>query len=167
MNIKSIHQYNGFTLVELMITITVLSIILFMGVSITQSWIDRSQVNNAINILKNSITQAKTAAIRNTNNQAMGQPAVSLCVQNNQLLIIRNKNNDATNCSLTNANNTLLKKSELAKDILIKQNNAAFNCIAFNSVGMVTQVTGTTCSTNSNLSFVVEKNNETANITVL
>lgn len=167
MNIKSLHQHQGFTLVELMITITVLSLILFMGVSITRSWIDRSQVNNSINIIRNSLTQAKTAAIRNTDNQAMTQPAVSVCVQNDQLLIIRNKNNDAANCSLTNSNNTLLKKSDLAKDIRIKQGNSSFSCIAFNSVGMVTQVTGTTCSTNSNLSFVVEKNNEIANFTVL
>ena len=167
MNTTLFRQHSGFTLIELMITIAVLSIILFMGSSLTRSWIDRSQVNNAINSLKSSLTQAKTAAIRNTDNQAMTQPAVSVCVTDNEILIIRNKNNDAANCSLTNTNNTLLKKSELAKNISIKQDNSSFNCIAFNSVGMVTQVIGTNCSTNSNFSFVVEKNNEIANFTLL
>ncbi len=49
-----IKRTKGFTLVELMITILIMTILLLMGTSLTSSWITRSQVNNASSILKNS-----------------------------------------------------------------------------------------------------------------
>mgnify|MGYP005830621547 CR=1 FL=1 len=68
---------SGFTLIELMITITVMTIVLFMGSSLTSAWIDQSQVNNATSSIQSAISQAKALALCNTNNTPLTAAAAS------------------------------------------------------------------------------------------
>lgn len=161
-------QQQGFTLIELMISITILAILLVMGSSLTQTWIDRSQVNNTMTIVKNTMSQAKVAALRNPNNSLSSTPSVSVCLDSsNTLHIVRANVANSTPCSLSSANNTLLQSTALANGINIKHGTALFACLSFNSRGMITGNTDPNCSTLTHLDFEVKKNNEIANIKVL
>ena len=110
-------RQHGFTLIELMITITILAILLVMGSSLTQTWIDRSQVNNTITIVKNTMLQAKVAALRNPYNSLSNTPSVSVCLDSSNILHIIRANIASTEpCSTTSANNSLLQSTPLASD---------------------------------------------------
>ena len=158
----------GITLIELMIVITVLTILMFMGTSLTRSWIDRSQVNNTINILRNSVQQAKVMALRNPENQALNQAAIHLCLDetNNSLHIVRPKADTSNECSLSSSNNIVLQSTDLASNVFIQHNNSQFKCLAFNAAGVVVS-TGGQCATQNQLRFKVGKNNESADITLM
>lgn len=161
-------KQQGFTLIELMISITILAILLVMGASLTQQWVDRSQVNSTMTILKNTMLQAKVAALRNPVNSLSNRPSVSVCLDNNNALnIIRANALSDTPCDLSSADNTLLQSTPLANGISIKHGTLLFACLSFNSRGMVTTNTDPNCSTLTHLDFEVKKNHERADIKIL
>lgn len=169
------HQaQRGFTLIELMITIAVLALLLFIGSALTSAWIDRSQVNNGLSSLKNAVSQAKSAALRNTNDQPTEHPAASVCFdnQNNTINVVR-ATQFTTNACLVSANSTptqnyVLQSFTLAKGIELKENSIDFECLAFNSSGVLVVASGLTgsCSNQTNLKIDIEKNDEKAQIQV-
>lgn len=168
MNNRTKHNQQGLTLIELMITVTILSILVFIGSSITNSWVDRSHVNNASQQLKNAVTQAKAAALRNPNNIALQDTAVSLCLNQTQhrIDVIRLNTATASVCDTT-APNTLLQSFSLSKGINIKQNNSNFVCLRFTAAGMLNTTTGSSCSVDTNFNFKVEKNHENADLFIM
>lgn len=158
----------GITLIELMIVITVLAILLFMGTSLTRSWIDRSQVNSTLNILKNNVQQAKVMALRNPENQALNQAAIHLCLDetHNSLHIVRPKADTTNECDLSSSNNVVLQSTSLATDVFIQHAGSPLECLAFNAAGVLVS-TGGHCASQSQLRFKVGKNNESADITLM
>lgn len=164
----------GFTLIELMITIVVLALLLFIGSSLTSAWIDRNQVNNGLSSLKNAVSQAKSAALRNTNDQPTEHPAASVCFdrQNNKVNIVRAAQ-FTTNACLVSADSTptqnyVLQSFPLAQGITLTANSGNFECLAFNSSGVLVEATGLAgaCSNQTNLKIDIEKNDEKAQIQV-
>jgi type IV pilus assembly protein PilA len=165
-NLSTIHQ--GFTLIELMIAITVLSLILMIGVSLSRSWMDRSQVNNAIPTFKNAVFQAQVAALRNPHNLAPSQASVSVCwnATTHTLNILRLKNASNNVCQQS-ADTSVLQSFTLAKDISIKQGTQPFQCISFTSAGVLIVAPNSGCASDTKSIFTVGKNHETANITLI
>lgn len=166
---SSASAQQAFTLIELMISITLASILLMMGSSLTQRWVDRSQVNNTISIMQNTMSQAKAAALRNPYNSTTNSPAVHVCLDqsSNSLHIIRTKSNTSSPCDLTATDNTVLQSTALARGISIKHGTHLFACLSFNSRGMLTANSDPNCSTLTHLDFEVIKNHETALIKIL
>lgn len=162
---QTIKSQTGFTLIELMITITVLSILIFIGSSLTTSWIDRSQVNSTATQFKNAVSTAKVAAVRNPNSIALNATAVTVCIDSNTktLNVIRLASPTATLCS-SSAPNTLLQQVQLPAGIRILQGNATLQCLRFNADGMLNTSTGSACSVHPTFNFKVEKNNESADL---
>lgn len=168
MKILTPPKQHGITLIELMIVITVLSILLFMGTSLTRSWIDQSQVTSALNIFKNNVQQAKVMALRNPENQSLSQAAIHLCFNSttSHLYILRPKANTNNVCDASSSNNVVLQSTNLASGVFIQHQNATFECLAFNAAGVVVP-TGDRCASQQQLRFKVGKNNESADITLM
>lgn len=162
------HSAQGFTLIELMITITVLSILLMVGANLSRAWIDRSQVNNAIPTLKNAVFQAQSTALRNTHNLAPDQASVSVCwnATTHTLNVIRLKTASSDVCQ-ESANSSVIQSFTLAKDLYIKQGTQPFQCLSFTSAGVITVATGSGCASSTKSMFTVGKNNETADISLI
>lgn len=174
---KNIHPHPipqaGFTLIELMVTLTIFAVLIMMGSSLTRTWVDRSQVNSAISTLKTAVFQAKASALRNTNNQPLNNSSVSVCLDStsNTINIIRTALNSNNVCetpdSASSTGNVLLRTLPISNDIYIKQGSAFFNCLSFNSAGVVIQASGTSCSSDTSAAFKVGKNDESADISIL
>jgi type IV pilus assembly protein PilA len=165
----AVSTQNGFSLVELMIVITILSILLMMGTALTRSWIDRSQVNNAVANFKIAVNQAKVAALRNTYNQNLDAAAVHLCLdtEKQKLNIIRPSTSTTQTCNLNISSNHLLQSIDLAKGIYIHQANQSFQCLSFNAAGLVISDSAHHCADQDELTFKVGKNDETADLTLM
>ncbi|WP_436913946.1 pilus assembly FimT family protein [Acinetobacter schindleri] len=150
-------KHTGFTLIELMITITVLAIILMIGSSLTRSWIDQSQVNNAVSALQEAVTQTKAIAIRNTHNTTLQEASASLCIYGSTIQIIHGS------CPSIESN-TALQTFSLSEGVSIKENANELRCMDFNYIGVI--VPGSTCLTTAPPTLIVGKNNESAEITI-
>lgn len=164
----------GLTLIELMITISILIFLLFVGSSLTNAWVARSQIDNGISSLKNAVFQARAAALRNTNDQPTSYPAVGVCwdASKKEINIVRAASYSTDACLVavgnTPAQNYILQTFALSNGITLTVNNSAFECLAFNSSGILVAATGTSgaCSIQSNLEIKIEKNNENAQIKI-
>lgn len=163
---RFIRSQTGFTLIELMITITVLTILLFIGSSLTRAWIDQSQVNNAISSIQNAISQAKAKAIRNKNNTSFNEAAASVCIYPWQDSLEPKPKTVIKvvygSCPLDEPDDAL-QSFELS-NITIQQGAASLNCLDFNYLG--TLVSDSRCSNISNPTLTIGKNNETATIII-
>ncbi len=164
-NMKRTQRLNpqqGFTLIELMLTITVMTIVLFIGSSLTSAWVDQSQVNNATSSIQNAISQAKALALRNTNNTPLTDAAASACLESdatkNILKVVRGACTPST---------TAVQVMPISNRITIKEDPNSpqqITCISFNSIGVVVPVTG--CLASSNPTLTIGKNNESATIVI-
>lgn len=174
MKINNPNMHMGFTLIELIITIAVLSILLMAGTALTRSWVDRSQVNSALATFKTAVYQAKASALRNTNNQPLNNSAVTVCFDstNSTLNIIRTAVNSNDVCTVPagsppSSDNILLRTMPLSKDVFIQQGSTSFECLSFNSAGILVKATGTSCINDVTAAFKVGKNDETAEFKIL
>ena len=62
------HKSSGFTLIELMIGITIFALTLSLGVSSFRTWIQNTQIRNAAESIQNGLQRARAEAVkRNTN----------------------------------------------------------------------------------------------------
>ena len=163
-----IRTLQGFTLVELMITLTILTLVLLMAASLGRSWIDRSQVTNGMVSFQTAVQQAQALALRNSQNQPFNQAAVSVCWNADQSLlqIIRAAQNSTQVCKST-APNQVLQNITLSKDLAIKYGTQPFQCISFNSAGVLVLIAGSGCVNETKSTFKVGKNNETADFNLI
>lgn len=174
MKMNNPNVQTGFTLIELMITIAMLAVLIMMGTALTRSWVDRSQVNSALATFKTAVYQAKASALRNTNNQPLSNSSVSVCFNstNNTINIIRTAFNSNDVCTVptgtppSNAN-ALIRTMPLSKDIFIQQGTTTFECLSFNSAGVLVKAAGSSCINNVTAAFKVGKNDETAEFNIL
>lgn len=139
----------GFTLVELMIVILIVTILLLMAVPLTAKWVGTANVNSATTLFNQGAAWAKSRALRNTGNVALNAPAAYLVLINGAAnatgtgtLCVQ----DATtvnpgNLGCTNA----LWTAKLPQATSATLNGAASQCIAFSPNGLPAAATlGTT-----------------------
>jgi len=69
-------RQRGFTLVELMVTVTVMAMILFAALPYIGTWLDNTRIRNAADSLQNGLQQARSEAVRR--NQAVSFWLVTL-----------------------------------------------------------------------------------------
>lgn len=150
-------KHQGFTLIELMITIALLSFILMIGSSLTRSWVDQSQVNSAINTVQDAVSQTKAIAIRNTNNTTMQQASASMCIYDQSIKIVYGI------CPSLEPSNAI-QSFAISSGITIKQGNDPLFCMDFNYVGVL--VPASSCTTTSTPTLTIGKNNESAEIVI-
>ncbi|WP_171501070.1 pilus assembly FimT family protein [Acinetobacter wanghuae] len=169
---QHIMPQKGLTLIELMITISLITIVLFMGSSLTSAWIDQSQVNNATSSIQNAISQAKAIALRNKNNTTLNETAASVCLYPWQTSPPPSSPNPPApkkvikviygSCPISEPSEAIY--SVILPDINVIQGATYLNCLDFNYIGVLTP--SSTCSATANPTLTIGKNNETATIVI-
>lgn len=152
-----------------MITITVMTIILFMGSSLTSAWIDQSQVNYATSSIQSAISQAKAIALRNKHNTTLNETAASICLYPWQTSTPSTPPAPKTaikviygSCPTSEPSDAIYSIS--LSNISVTQGITYFNCLDFNYIGVLTP--SSSCSATATPTLTVRKNNETATIII-
>lgn len=158
------HFQAGFTLVELMIVVGLLALLMMVGSSLTSSWVAGAQVNSAASSLKSAVYQARIAALRNTGNKNIDQPAASVCIDGDNVKVIAIANNTTTEVC-ESVYNRPIQKMPYADGIVFKQNGAAISCMTFNPAGLVLSFPG--CSNNLAHKIEIEKSGEKVEVDVI
>ena len=168
--INSASKAAGFSLIELVITLALVSFLLLMGGSLTSAWIDRSKVDNAAAMLKSATSFARSTALRNPSNKRANEPAVAVCITNDnthQVIRVLPINNAATPCPDYDPDNSdaELRIMEFSKGISIKQGSEKLECIAFNTHGLAS--TSPTCTGQPNTEVTIGRNSEESTIKLI
>ncbi|QXI27862.1 pilus assembly FimT family protein [Pseudomonas vanderleydeniana] len=132
----------GFTLIELMITITLLGLILFVGVPLTQSWTNSSYQRDAAGLLKQGISRAKATALRNQGAVQDNAPAAVLCRSGQSLKLFSLNTGQSIDCTATSQP---LWSTPIPAVAGIKVAGVDMACVAFSNRGLA--VSGSTCTT--------------------
>lgn len=132
----NISNLKGFSLIELMITVTVMGLLLFMGASLSTGWTDSAHQQQAKSLVEEGISRARSVALRNPDAVQEGAPAIGLCLNNQILSIVRQS---SSNLDCTSTSSTLLWSTILPNDIIIKEasNSNRFLCLGMDSRGLL------------------------------
>ena len=152
----------GLSLIELMVTITILAILVVTGTSLTALWSKQAEVDKATMSLKSAMDLAKSTAIRNEFAKSMNYDAASqICFDQNKKELSVHK---ATATESASCTTTIVFSYPLSQTIEIKDANSNdFKCFSFNHFGQVsTDITGN-CKTNLSLTISNGSLNETNN----
>nr|WP_228724053.1 prepilin-type N-terminal cleavage/methylation domain-containing protein [Psychrobacter sp.]QJS05949.1 pre-pilin like leader sequence [Psychrobacter sp.] len=151
---------NGVSLIELMITITILSILVLAGTSLTGLWSKQAELDKATISLKSGVSLARSIAIRNEFPHQTAYMASQICFNriNNELSVHKATATESASCSTPVA-----FKYPLSQTIEIKNNNIDFLCFSFNHLGQVSNDIGS-CETNLSLTISNGSLNETLNL---
>ena len=149
-----VRQLAGFSLIELMIVISVMMLLLLMGVPLTANWLNGSHVNQANNNLQQAFSMLKARALQNSAGASGLEVAATLVTTGNQLCIYKGKPSNL------NCNSGFLWRATASA--LISLNGGSLQCIALdNSASAVATTIGTTnCGTA--LSYTISKGSENA-----
>ena len=136
-------RVKGFTLIELMITVTIFGILLAIGAPFTKAWSDSAHQREAAGVLKQGISRAKATALRNPEGARDDVAAAALCRSGQTLKLFKMAAN--VNCT---SSATPLWTAQLHASVGIKVGGADVSCVAFNSRGLPV-IGGSACATSS------------------
>lgn len=154
----------GFTLIELMVTITILVLLLLAALPLVNDWVYSAQTREARSKLVQSYSAAKALALRNPSKAAMSGVASGLRVVTNgnvsTLLVCRGNPADAA-CAVNGSN--LQWQAELAGSVAIAiagvtATALAPQTISINNLGIPSSATNYTISRGGS------QNNETGTL---
>ncbi|HEX8592781.1 MAG TPA: prepilin-type N-terminal cleavage/methylation domain-containing protein [Pseudomonas sp.] len=135
----------GFTLIEMMITIAIFGILLFIGVPLTKAWSDSANQRDAAGLLKQGISRAKATALRNPGAALDNAPAAVLCRSGQTLKLFSLANAQSINCASTS---NILWTAQMPASTSALAAGAEIACVAFSSSGLAV-VGGNACTTTS------------------
>lgn len=135
----------GFTLVELMVTLAVFGILLFMGVPLTRAWVDSSYQREAAGQLQQGLSRARATALRNQGGVIDAGPAAVLCRSGQTLNLFSVAKGGAINCS---ASSGALWTSSLPGSPTLTASGSTVTCVAYNSRGLPVEG-GSSCAVNT------------------
>ena len=152
----------GLSLIELMVTITILAILVVTGTSLTGLWSKQAELDKATMSLKSAMDLAKSTAIRNEFAKSMDYAASQICFDQNERKLSVHK---ATVMESASCTTTIVFSYPLSQTIEIKDANSSnFKCFSFNHFGQVsTEITGN-CKMNLSLTISNGSLNETNNL---
>lgn len=140
----------GFTLIELMITIAIFSLMVTMGAQLTTSWVNSAQQRDAAGLLKQGISRAKATALRNPGGALNSWPAAALCRSGQVLKLYSISDQASINCSSTS---NILWQTNLPSAATLQAGGTDISCVAFNSRGL--PVNGSNACATSTISVTV------------
>lgn len=135
----------GFTLIELMITIAIFGILLFVGAPFTKAWGDSANQREAAGLLQQGISRAKATALRNPGKALDDAPAAALCRSGQALKLFSVANAQSIDCSATT---NVLWTAQIPASAVVQASGADIACIAFNSRGLPV-AGGNACTTST------------------
>lgn len=158
------HYQPGFTLIELMIVVSLIGALMVVGSSLTTGWVASAQINNASAAMKNAVYQARIAALRNAGNKNTDQPAASVCIEDGVIKVVA-ISNIMTTVVCETAYNKATQKLSIAKGASITQGGTALSCMTFGPTGLALPFAG--CSTDLTNKIKIEKSGESVEIDVI
>lgn len=152
-------QEDGVSLIELMVTITILSILVLAGTSLTGLWSKQAELDKAAMSLKSAMSLSRSIAIRNQFAKNMNDTASQMCFDDINKKITVHK---ATATGTASCDSPIVFSYPLSPTIDIKNtNNTNFNCFAFNNFGRVMSANAGSCKNNVALTISNGSLNET------
>jgi prepilin-type N-terminal cleavage/methylation domain-containing protein len=145
-----VNSVKGFTLIELMVTLAVMSILLMAGVPLTQGWINSAHQRDAASVIQQGIARAKAMALRNPAGViGSDKPAALLCRNDSTLVLAQPASNqNAFNCSQVGSAQ-IVWSSALPKQVTVESDDKAFQCVALDNRALPFQSSqaGLNCAT--------------------
>lgn len=141
----NIKRFSGFTLIEMLVTITLVGILIAVGLPLTSAWVDNAKITETESALQNAISVAKTQALRNPNGvDSQANPVAAICrvtANGEQSMAVMLVKNTATGLQdPCGAESTKLWETKLKKGVAVTYNDASNNAqplsyLMFNSRG--------------------------------
>lgn len=154
-------QY-GLSLIELMVTITILAILVLTGTSLTAAWSKQVELDKATMSLKSAFNLSRSTAIRNQFAQKTIYVASQICFDRDSKKLSVHK---ATANEFASCNSPIVFSYPLSQTIDIKNTDTTnFSCFSLNNFGQISnQITGN-CQINLSLNVSNGSLNETVNL---
>ncbi|NKF21178.1 pilus assembly FimT family protein [Solimonas marina] len=124
-------QDRGFSLIEMMVVIAIISMLTMLGVPLTSNWVASAQLRETQAALAQGIARAKAISLRNPGAVGDDVAAAILCRSNDQLRLITAADADGATCS-----DTTQWSAALSTQTTIEAGGGAFSCVAFDNRGL-------------------------------
>ena len=135
----------GFSLIELMVTIAILGILATTGIALTSKWSQQVELDKAVMSLNSGMALAKSTALRNEFSKGVSDSASQICFGSHTLSV-----HVATASAPASCTTTTVFQYPLGQSVSIKNSDSTdFSCFSFNHLGVVSS-TGS-CTTTLSL----------------
>ncbi|CAD5108228.1 pilus assembly FimT family protein [Zestomonas carbonaria] len=141
-------RHAGFSLVELMIVVTLLGVLLMVAAPFTAAWSDSAQVRDAEGLLNQGIGRAKAAALRNRHGMIDDQPSALLCLDGDKMLSLHEA---AGTGSPASCDAPRQWSAQLPQRVAVQSGGSDFACLGFDARAMPIDLGG--CADNQTLAL--------------
>jgi|GEM_PF-1219132 len=158
-------QQAGLSLVELMVTVAIVSILSLAGLSFTGGWVNSNRVLDGQAVLQHAYSRSKAMAIRNEFGMTESRSAAAICFVDNVLSL-----HSASNLSQAACSGTQVWSATLPNSISMQIPGSDFSCMCLSNKASVTNQVeaGQDCSACATTNIVkVSAGGESADVVLL
>lgn len=133
------NAWRGFTLVELMITISIMTILMLMAIPLTVGWVNGAQVGETKSLLMQGFGHAKSVALRNPaaiKASVSDRVAGMKLIEGATLLVCKG---DPTESACAAGGSNLVWQTDLARStgVSVTFNNNSSETVALDNTGLI------------------------------
>lgn len=162
-------KQQGFSLIELMITVALIALLALMGTSLSGGWVKSADRLEAEGDLTQALGRAQAAALRNAMGASGNTAVAAVCLSNTNVLTVLEGIPPVTtstpavaaippNCATPTGKQ--LWQTQVDTDVVITHNTTAFTCGCFNNTGLFTTTGCTGCITTPTFELTTGGSNE-------
>jgi len=153
-------RLKGFTLVELMVVMSIVAVLMLVTVPYGGTWIRSAKLSVAKGELTQAHGFAKGAAFRNQWGAINNDPVVAMCVADtNSLTVLEKTETDEPDCSTSTGN--VIWTAQLDTAVSVTQNSTPLSCMCYDNLAQLTVGSCAGCSTIGTLDISIGGDNET------
>lgn len=147
-------RQQGFTLIELMITIALLAFIVLIAAPLGGGWVRSADLIEVEGDMTQAFGRARAQALRNLPGAVGADPATAVCLSDtHQLTVLQGTDTDLPSCG-TNTG-TVLWQTQLDTDVTVEFAGNDFSCACYNNQGYLTTQECAGCATEPKFKLVV------------
>lgn len=149
----------GFTVVELLVVVTLICIFVMATTQLTGKWVEQTRLTEAQGMLERAIGQTKALAIRNPGGVFNANAATAALCINADTIEIKSAAAGAVDCSTAG---TQVWSAKLPKDVTVKKDaNTTVSCLAlFDRKANYSPSPNNDCANSATLTFAFRNANE-------
>ena len=136
----------GFTLVEVMVAVSLIAILAAVGAPLTAQWTTSAEQTSAKGVMAQAVGRAKALAMRNQFGINEDKSAAAICLSNTNQVQVLTASSTITSVNCGTGGGVSTWQSTMGSSLSFKVAGSTLSCLCFDTKGKIINTSASSCN---------------------